>query len=312
MRNMNLKRLATALLASSVGVLAFSQAKEPDGPASKELRAIREADQAIRKAGGFTVEKIQAMIKSDAVRRDRVSQLLAEGKVVTSEDFDVAALVYQHGSSAADFLIAHELYLICQIRGVSHNGFAISEDRWLLKLGREQRFGCQFGSNQKLEPVATGLACPTDDFRLDFAVAPVELTRQKGPAAIMDIIETYGRRIAERTDAAWIAKQPVRDFSSLSISDVLKLHASSSLVTPADYAGAARVMLASKDTSELLLAHEMAGLAATRGVVEARHLFAESLDRVLVSIGQPARYGTAGGRISPLVSATVRKWLNLR
>ncbi|PMU83073.1 hypothetical protein, partial [Pseudomonas sp. GP01-A4] len=78
----------------------------------------------------------------------------------------------------------------------------------------------------------------------------------------------YERRIAERTDAKWIAKQPLRDYSKLTIPDVLRLYASASLVTPADYLGAAGVLAKSADTSELLLAHEMAGLAAIRGAVE--------------------------------------------
>ena len=76
---------------------------------------------------------------------------------------------------------------------------------------------------------------------------------------------------------------------------------------PADYRNAAAVLLATGAGDDILLAHELAAVAAIRGDRPARKILARALDAFLISIGQPQRYGTVqGAALAPSVSGGVR------
>jgi hypothetical protein len=82
----------------------------------------------------------------DVGRLKQAKTLLGNGSIVTAHDFRYAALLFQHGQKADDYLMAHVL----AIRAVglgdlsSQNLAALTLDRYLQSIGRGQIFGSQY------------------------------------------------------------------------------------------------------------------------------------------------------------------------
>src|SRR5262245_26743150 len=108
-------------------------AEEPaDNP---EMAAIAAADQAVRE--GSTPVDWTVVAQEDAARRARVRELLDQGKLVTGKDFDLAALVFQHGQTPEDFLLAHVLAVRAIALGADSQWIAAATlDRYLQNIGR--------------------------------------------------------------------------------------------------------------------------------------------------------------------------------
>ena len=70
---------------------------------NEELRAMFEADQSDRRdRPAYDTPAHWEMCRHDAERRRRVSELLAEEKVTTADDYFHAALIFQHGETLDD------------------------------------------------------------------------------------------------------------------------------------------------------------------------------------------------------------------
>jgi hypothetical protein len=113
-----------------------------------EVTKICADDQAAREGDftKFTPKQMEDMSKGDRKRLARIKQLLEQGRVVTSEDFDHASLVLQHGQSWKDYSLAHELS-ICSLLLDSRKSpwlAAATYDRMLESGGYRQRFGTQY------------------------------------------------------------------------------------------------------------------------------------------------------------------------
>ncbi len=285
------------------------QVRSKDGPASAELRAIAKVDQADRTfTKPPTAEEWKPVEARDRARRDRVLELLKSEKLVTGDDFDTAALIFQHGDTPDDFLTAHELAAVGGMLGHVGNLAALAEDRFLTKIGKIQRVGSQFhfaiDGAAVLNPVDDGKPdSVTDALRRDlFMPTPTEY-RRDGLNANSTAFPAMSARVEQRTNAKWIleqARRPVsRELAHLAAKPtpkgakrVLAIYRSDQLSTPRDYFHAAVVLYAAGDPASLL-PHELALVAAARGYLPARRLFAETLDRYLVSVGRLPRYGTA-------------------
>jgi hypothetical protein len=79
-------------------------------------------------------------------RRAEVRKFLEEGKITSGEDFSDAALIFQHGQTAGDFLFAHILAVEGLIRGGAADKWiaAATLDRYLQAVGQPQVFGTQY------------------------------------------------------------------------------------------------------------------------------------------------------------------------
>jgi hypothetical protein len=116
----------------------------------------------------------------------RVKQLYATGGIRTGEDYYHAALVLQHGEVAEDYLLAHEFCVAAMMLGKneieSSSLGAAAEDRFLMTIGRPQRFGTQYRSEGdgalQLYRVEDGV---TDELRKVMAVP--RLSEAKARAA---------------------------------------------------------------------------------------------------------------------------------
>ena len=83
---------------------------QESGPASAELRALYEADQADRQfSAPPTPEQWEEITARDAQRQARVYELLRADQLTVAEDFFHAAMVLQHGEKSEPILVAHVL-----------------------------------------------------------------------------------------------------------------------------------------------------------------------------------------------------------
>ncbi|MBV6459609.1 MAG: hypothetical protein HONBIEJF_02759 [Fimbriimonadaceae bacterium] len=118
-------------------------------PSNAEITKIIDADQAVRTMdfSHMTLKQHQELQEGDRKRLLRIYKLLSDGKVVTSEDFDRASLVLQHGGVWADFAVAHELAICSVLLGNKRASWLASAtyDRMLRSAGHPQRFGTQYG-----------------------------------------------------------------------------------------------------------------------------------------------------------------------
>ncbi len=313
---------------------------EIDGSASAELREMVKADQADR--AGFLQGRMpsdterQRMRAADASRLTRVRQILKSNQVTTAQDFDNAALLFQHGETTDDILIAHELSFTALLKG---NGRSINnlpilaEDRFLERIGRKQRFGSQgrflprstgSGTVWTLDDTdEQGELAVTDTLRADLFMPPLAASRSKANA-IQDFVTPIVTRLKVRLDPEWQKKEAKR-FTSLELARlannpsakwdrataeattkrVLEWYRADALQTPEDYYRAGKLLLATTAfapgetaseketvTRRLLLAHELATVAALRKHPEAPRLFAETWDTFLITTGNLQRYGT--------------------
>lgn len=127
----------------------------------------REDQQDRRPPAGQSIDW-SVVIPRDQAREKRVKELYAAGALHTGTDYYNVAMVLQHGTTADDMLLAHELCVVAIIKGENRAKWlaAASEDRFLMNIGRPQRFGTQYTSSgngpTKLYRMEPGV---TDDVR---------------------------------------------------------------------------------------------------------------------------------------------------
>ena len=120
---------------------------------NQELREMFVADQTEpRRDTAYDTSEYWQLRERDAQRRQRVSQLLAQGGVSVPDDYFHAALIFQHGETLQDIWQAHELARKAAELGAtqsmgykdSHWLAAAALDRWLMYQGKPQKYGTQF------------------------------------------------------------------------------------------------------------------------------------------------------------------------
>lgn len=308
-----------------LGFAILQAPKEPQGPASAELQALKAADQAARQ---FTVppppEEWKKIEAGDLLREERVRQLLHANQVITSKDLDAAALIMQHGGDPDDYLLARELSILSCAKGGYHSLPALAEDRYLNSIKRLQRFGSQFGWGGNGEPTfrdidLEGEYVVTDSLRMVFMIAPIALVKEHKMKAFEIAAPQIFKRIENLRDKKWLsdqAKKPEfieltrlfkssfgRPFDKNAAKRVMELYRGDKLKHPISYYHAATILSTSPNPKAILLANELAALSAMRGTAAAKNLFAKTWDRFSVKIGKPERYGTISGKrhVSPIV-----------
>ncbi len=149
---------------------------------NKQLEKIFKADQddrmAISPNGDFSVIE-----KRDIERKKNVKKLLNEGVIVTGRHLYIAAMIFHHGKSEADYKVA--MRLAEESIGKRYQKAkwlcAGATDRLLMKQGKSQKYGTQFirknpKSKWVLAPIEKGM---TDEERARFNVPPLaELKEQ--------------------------------------------------------------------------------------------------------------------------------------
>jgi hypothetical protein len=265
-----------------------------------ELAALKKVDQTDRAFVSSPAEiDWERVSVRDAARQNRVRELLMADQVRTAHDFDNAALIMQHGSKPSDYLLAHELASIAAYMGKFGSLAALAEDRWLVSIGRTQRWGSQFDWDGNVKEIATSQAPVTEQMRRDLLLPTLAEIRQSGMQATMANLDERIAYLERRLDKSrWKPSKELagRPGETQALIAVRK----GQLNTPEDYVIAANALLSSKEPDVLLLAHELSVIAMARRSPRALRLFTVSLDRYLAVIGLPPRYRR--GQIAPGVA----------
>ncbi len=286
---------------------ALFLAQQPNlTPAQLELIEICKADQADRMAANPSEINWSEVSKRDENRRLRVKDFIRRDELITGDDFDRAALIFQHGSKPIDFVIAHELYLMASQLKKYGNGPAISEDRHLNSINQRQRFGTQFNWDSKLKFIdETKPFGVTDALRLDSFCPPLWLAKKDGPGSPV-AFELIFARIKKVADKDWqLQKNKSKESKELkalyltndsakSRKRVIEVYLEDKLGTKEDFYHAAFVLCGSTVPSELLLAHELSCVAIVRGHPNAFWLACYSWDLWKMAMKEKPRYGTTG------------------
>jgi hypothetical protein len=150
------------------------QAQPPAGPErdDEELTRLYKEDQADRMPKEGQAIDWTVVGPRDKQREARVKELYDKGRLRTGADYYHVAMVLQHGQKADDYLLAHELCIVAIAKGEQRALWlaAASEDRFLMNLGRPQRFGTQYRAEgvdklMRLYRVGPGV---TDELRRAF------------------------------------------------------------------------------------------------------------------------------------------------
>jgi hypothetical protein len=142
------RRLALGYLLAAVAAACSSTgpAQAPPLTDSAELLQLYEADQKDRE--GSITQSIDwtAVSARDAERRNRVREIIKSGGVRTGKDYERAAMVFQHGSTPDDILMAHVLAVTALGKGNTDARWlsAAALDRFLHQVKQPQVFGTQF------------------------------------------------------------------------------------------------------------------------------------------------------------------------
>jgi hypothetical protein len=193
-----------ALAAGVFGVPASARSQEPaqsDQNDSAELAKLYEDDQADRKMDPAKPIDPAVMIARDRKRQARVKALHEAGVIHTGKDYRRAAMVLQHGETPEEYLLAHEFCLVALSKGERDARWlaAATEDRFLMNIGRPQRFGTQYRSTRPDEPVRLYAVGPgvTDGLRRELGVPSLEEARRR-EAAMNAIFHVKPREEAKR------------------------------------------------------------------------------------------------------------------
>ena len=119
-----------------------------DDKDNSELARLFQEDQADRTSKDGKPIDWNTVDARDKVREKRVKELYSTNQLRTGADYYHVAMVLQHASAAEDYLLAHELCVVAITKGDERAKWlaAASEDRFLMQIGRPQRFATQFRS----------------------------------------------------------------------------------------------------------------------------------------------------------------------
>jgi hypothetical protein len=148
-----------------------------------ELSRLYAEDQGDRQPPGDKPIDWSIIGPRDRRREARVKELYEAGSLRTGKDYYRAAMVLQHASRPEDFLLAHEFCVVALARGDKDARWlaAATEDRYLMNIGRPQRFGTQYRSagpdqSMKLYEVDAGV---TDALRRELGVPTLAEARRR-------------------------------------------------------------------------------------------------------------------------------------
>jgi len=170
-------------------VIAQQQARPKSDPHdNEELAKLYEDDQRDRNPQGGRAIDPAVLVPRDKNREVRIKALYEAGEIRTGKDYYRAAMILQHASRPEDCLLAHDFCTVALAKGEPDARWlaAATEDRFLMKIGRPQRFGTQYHSSRLDEPVRLYEVGPgvTDSLRKELGVPTLDEARTR--AAEMD------------------------------------------------------------------------------------------------------------------------------
>ncbi len=146
---------------------------------NQELKELFDQDQACR--GEDTKIDWKIVSANDSRRLNRIKELYSTQKLQTGADYYHAAMILQHGECPEDYLLAHELCIVAICKGENRAKWlaAASEDRFLMHIGRPQRFATQYRGDGNQSPRLYEVdESVTDEIRREFGVRSLNEARE--------------------------------------------------------------------------------------------------------------------------------------
>lgn len=169
------------LLAFILSQNAYANEKKETAIAAELVKLFSE-DQADRNQSNLNIDWEAVSIR-DEQREMRVKELLSSGSLGSGTAYFHAAMILQHASTPDDYLLAHDLCIIAISKGEQNAKWlaAASMDRFLVNIGRQQRFGTQFISNKSFRPPRLVQVDPnvSDFLRTEFNVPTLENAKKQ-------------------------------------------------------------------------------------------------------------------------------------
>lgn len=164
-----------------LGPMRFGE--KPDAQTSERMKALFDADQSSRRVMMNQKELWPKLEEEDRARRVEVMKYLENGKLAAADDFYYAALIFQHGNCADHFKLSNQLAEKSMSLG-NHDArwlYAASLDRYLMTLGKPQKFGTQYVKNKESGrwELYTVDPATTDEERAHYDVPPLAETRKQ-------------------------------------------------------------------------------------------------------------------------------------
>jgi len=316
-----MKRPAGFMLAALLVLPAWNQ----EDAAMRKLLAEDQAARAQPMDGDAW--DLHRMAAQDRIRRLRAALACAQDQVRDPATFADIAVLFQHGDQPDDYLAARELSLLAAFHGRQGGLPACAEDRFLLVLGRPQRFGTQTGPGRPpLDPanLDRGPWAVADRMRADALVPPLALALAVGPCeAATRNVQALERHLQLRLAPSGPARSVVRSrLEALARlphtpkgrarlrQGLLRLHRLEGFWLPADYDRAATLLdLAARAPAQRLLANEWAAISLLWGHRPAWRTFTRTWDHYATATGLAPRYGTGGTPPAASVAPAVLRML---
>lgn len=166
-------KIGIAIIILSTAAFPFADAPKKSLSVAEELASLYAEDQADRNSSNPHIDWEAVSIR-DEQRELRVKELLNLGSLGGGTQYYHAAMILQHASTPDDYLLAHDLCVIAISKGEKEAMWlaAASLDRFLMSIGRPQRFGTQYKSNKSFRPPQLVAVDPSvsDTLRLELGV----------------------------------------------------------------------------------------------------------------------------------------------
>ena len=166
--------------------------QEQKSAALPSIKQLADEDQKDRQgAMAMSTAQWKKIGERDAERRREAHKLLDAGTVKTGQDFEDASLIFQHGDTPQDYLLAHVLAMAAMSKGDTAARWiaAATLDRYLQSVKQPQVFGTQYmWKEMKPKPHGATQApydkdLVSDALRREFCVATYR-SQQKNVAAM--------------------------------------------------------------------------------------------------------------------------------
>lgn len=184
-----------AVLVGTVCAFCYSAEQNPSTSApflkdNEEVARMYAEDQSDREPKDGKSIDWTVVRPRDKARQTRVMELYTAGELLTGRDYYHAGMILQHGNRPEDYLLCHEL-CVAAVFEAGHSEkvswlpdakwlAAASEDRFLLSIGRSQRFGTQFGKERnspwRLKKLEDGV---TDELRKAWSVPALSKAKER-------------------------------------------------------------------------------------------------------------------------------------
>lgn len=171
-----------------IGYLGYAQNDNP------ELQQIADADQQARNASDIDWQMLN---KQDSLRRVRVHELIAQGKVNTAKDYFNAGIVFQHGNDTISSALAVKNFKTALDLDENLNRwwYAAAVDRDLMRKKQPQIYGTQFiqdtTTNGKWKRYTIDTSKITDEERRYYSVETLAEQEEKERLMNQKTIEAF-------------------------------------------------------------------------------------------------------------------------